>query len=71
MVGHPRFGWRGQQSQCETCAFLDSGPVYDKHISDKNRAQEENEKDKLHANHDKSFHSATFDLQSVLQIPCS
>ena len=44
---------------------------YESHIQRKERAQKQKAEDKLRLTRDQTFKSATFDLQSVLQIPAS
>ena len=44
---------------------------YKQHIARKNDAQQSKANDKARATHDDSFVSASFDLQSVLQLPDS
>ncbi|CAC5382510.1 unnamed protein product [Mytilus coruscus] len=45
--------------------------IYDKHITKKIRARQEKKADKDHAKENLDTMVATFDLQAVLQIPCS
>ncbi|CAC5362185.1 unnamed protein product [Mytilus coruscus] len=45
--------------------------IYDKHITEKIRARQEKKADKDHAKENLDTMVATFDLQAVLQIPCS
>jgi len=68
-----------KKDQCVTCNIeksrLKTNDVaasgeYIKHIEQKNRAQLEKKGDKQRMDTDPQFLSATFDLQSILQIPC-
>ena len=71
---HPR---KDQCLQCETFKRasehekLDLQSNYDEHIKRKKDAQEKKKQDKENAAKDPTFVTATFDLQSVLQLPCS
>ena len=58
----------GNQSATST-RHQDDTLQYENHIKEKNRAQEEKTNDKLRMENDPQFLCATFDLQSVLQIP--
>lgn len=49
----------------------DSKIQYDKHLENKDLAREEKKKDSEKAKSDKSYCTASFDLQSVLITPCS
>ena len=68
---------KDQCVQCETVKRaskhekLDLQSNYDKHIKRKKDAQEKKKQDKENAAKDPTFVTATFDLQSVLQLPCS
>ena len=73
---------RPKKDACQTCNMYEektkSGRLteddeieYDNHIERKNQARPEKEKDKMKAKADKSFYSATFDLEAVLPTPCS
>jgi hypothetical protein len=68
-----------KKDQCMVCCRYQSASVegkkemdteYTEHMRQKDRAQEEKMHDKEKAKCDATFHSATFDMQSVLQIPC-
>ena len=68
-----------KKDQCVTCNIEKSrlktndvaaSDEYIKHIEQKNRAQLEKKRDKQRMDTDPQFLSATFDLQSILQIPC-
>jgi hypothetical protein len=67
-----------RKDQCSTCAGKNSyiGNVeklgmFESHIRQKDRAQKEKKSDKLKCANDDTFKMATFDMQSVLQIPTS
>ena len=69
-----------KKDQCITCAKYKTlvgeekeafEQEYEQHIARKNDAQQSKANDKARATHDDSFVSASFDLQSVLQLPGS
>lgn len=72
--------FKPKKDQCTLCVRYNSGneeqkqnlqKEYDNHMSRKEDANSSKKIDKERASTDKKFVTATFDLQSVLQIPCS
>lgn len=67
-----------KKDQCATCSqqSLCAGDLHkqallENHIKQKDRAQDEKKKDKEISDTDKTFRMATFDMQSILQLPTS
>ena len=71
-----------KKDQCQVCttylASKTEGEVsesqqqsYDEHIQRKERARAEKDVDKQLSKESGSYHTATFDLEAVLQVPCS
>lgn len=71
--------FKPKKDQCITCCVQQRGAIdsssvnntqYVDHIRQKNRAQLEKSADKKRMASDPSFCAVTFDMQSVLQLPC-
>ncbi|KAH3869130.1 hypothetical protein DPMN_032290 [Dreissena polymorpha] len=71
-----------KKDQFQTCAVYRNKQIagelttnlkiaFEYHIKRKNRARDEKKLDKSRAKQDKSYHVATFDLETALPVPCS
>lgn len=68
-----------KKDQCNTCNMYNQSKdnstelteKYQKHIERKVRARQEKDNDKKYSKENRSYHTAAFDLEAVLPVPCS